>query len=297
MNRTSPKMVQRMMARSVAMIKKYARFVLIIDKNGFPVSYSKKESYGLNIIAVIGEGVINDVYFPEVLLMEIGIWRTKPYRIANAPIGYAEKRLNIKHRTKGGDLTNEQWNNLAPFINDIITTEAMHVIEQWKSKEPWVVPLVGTWKGYERGVCFSCSLKDHALLAAIVRADRKHRGDFMKKAAVINYALQDLTYDSYSNGAIKRMASTQKVAESLREHPIPPYHFSSFEKRICKRKRALFREVVEVFNLVDLEKVHHFDQLLKAHLSTARFTEASIRIKTEREQKGYLVFEFIPHKP
>lgn len=297
MNNPSLKTIERMMDRSVAMVEKHARFVLVIDKHGFPISYYKKEPYGLNIIAVIGESVINDTLFPRVILMEIGIWRTKPYRTANAPMGYAEKRLNLKYRTKGGDLTDEQWGNLAPFINDIITVEASRVIEQWKSKKPWVVPVGDTWKTYEVGVCFSCSFKDHAFLETVIRADRKHRGDFMKKAALINYALRHLMHDSYSDDAIKRMASTQKVAESLREHPVPPYHFSPFEKRIYKRKRALFREVVEVFNLVDLEKVREFDEILKTHRRRVILAGASIRIKMEREQKGYLVFEFIPRKP
>lgn len=297
MNNPSLKTIERMMDRSVAMVEKHARFVLVIDKHGFPISYYKKEPYGLNIIAVIGESVINDTLFPRVILMEIGIWRTKPYRSANAPTGYAEKRLNLKYRTKGGDLTNEQWSNLAPFISDIITVEASRVIKQWKSKGPWVVPVGDTWKTYEVGVCFSCSFKDHAFLATIIRADRKHRESLVKKASLINYTLQHLTYDSYSDDAIKRMTSTQKVAESLREHLVPSYHFSYFERMIHKRKRALFREVAEAFNLVDLEKVHEFDKILKTHRRGINVIEASIRIKMEREQKGYLVFEFIPRKP
>lgn len=295
MDHLSPKMVQRMMDRSLALIEKYARFVLVIDKYGFPVSFCKKELYGLNIIAVIGESIINGTLFPRVILMEIGIWRTKPYRTANAPMGYAEKRLNIKYRTKGGDLTNEQWSNLAPFINDIITTEATQVIEQWRSKGPWVVPVGDTWKTYEKGVCFSCSFEDQALLASVIRADRKHREGLADRIKFINDVLRPLKYAIYPDTAIKRMLSARNVAKSLRDNPVPPYHFSFLEKRI--QKQVLFRDIAEVFNLVDFEKVHHFDQLLKAHPGTVRFTDGSIRIKTEREQKGYLVFEFIPRKP
>ncbi len=282
------------MDRSVAMIENHARFVIVIDKHGSPILYSKKESYGLNLIAVIGESLINGTLFPRTILLEIGIWRTKPYRSANAPIGYAEKRLNLRYRTKGGSLTEEQWSNLAPFINDIITAEARQVIEQWKSKEPWVVPVGDTWKTYERGVCFSCSFEDHALLASIIRADRALRENLADRVKFFNDVLRPLKYAIYPDTAIKRMTSARKIADSLKDKPVQPYHFSFLEKRI--HKQVLFRDIAEVFNLVDFEKVHHFDQLLKAHPNTVRFNDGSIRIKTEREQKGYLVFEFIPRK-
>ena len=276
------------------MLEKYARFVIVIDKHGFPISYSKKESYGLNLIAVIGESVINDTLFPRTVLLEIGIWRTKPYRSANAPMGYAEKRLNLRYRTKGGNLTEEQFVNLAPFLNDIITAEATRVIEKWKSNEPWVVPVGDTWKTYERGVCFSCSFEDHALLASVIRADRACRDNLSDRSKFINDVLRPLKYVIYPDSALKRMTSVWKVTKSLKDNPVPAYHFSFLEKHI--QKQVLFRDIAELFKLVDFEKVHHFDQLLKAYPNKASFTDGSIRIKTEREQKGYLVFEFIPKK-
>ena len=294
MDHPNPKTVQRMLDRSVAMIKNHARFVIVIDKHGLPISYSKKESYGLNIIAIIGESVINDTLFPEAVLMEIGIWRTNPYRSANAPMGYAEKRLNLRYRTKGGDLTAEQFGNLAPFLNDIITAEATRVIERWKSTEPWVVPVGDTWKTYERGVCFSCSYADQALFAAVLRADRRHRDNLADRSKFINDVLRPLKYVVYPDNALKRMTSVRKVIDSLKDNPVPPYHFSFLEKRI--QKQVLFRDIAELFKLVDFEKVHYFDQLFKEYPNKVRFTDGSIRVKTEREQKGYLVFEFIPPK-
>lgn len=283
-----------MMDRSVTMIENHARFVLVIDKHGFPVSYNKKESYGLNIIAVIGGSVINGTLFSRTVLLEIGIWRTKPYRSANAPMGYVEKRLNLRYRTKGGNLTDEQWGNLAPFINDIITAEARRVTEQWKSSEPWVVPVGDTWKTYERGVCFSCSFEDHALLASIIRADRTLRENLADRAKFINDILRRLKYAIYPDTALKRMTSVGKVAESLRKNPVAPYHYSFLERQITKQ--VLFRDIADVFKLVDFERVHYFDQFLKAHPHKVRFTDGTIRIKMEREEKGFLVFEFIPHK-
>ncbi len=291
----SPSMVKRIVAYDLANIETHARYVFVIDEHGVPISYQKKEPYGLNVIAVLGKGIIQGIPFEKLILLEVGIKRTKPYREAKSPQGYSDKMRHFESRRKMHSLTQEQFKNFASFLYDILHAEAVRVIDGWEKNEPRMIFAGNKWRPFEVGVCFSCAFNDHPLLTAVILADRKHRHQsLVQKAGLINYELRHLKYSDYSDSALKRLLSVGKVVEILRKHPISPYHFSFFKSKI--KKIVLFQNIVEAFNLIDLEKVISFDRILKDNGIKVLFNRASIHIKREREQKGYLVFEFIPHK-
>ncbi len=64
--------------KDILLVEQFARFVIVVDHEGYPLCSWENNSFKLNVLAIIGHTVINEVETIAVL-MEIGIWRTRPY--------------------------------------------------------------------------------------------------------------------------------------------------------------------------------------------------------------------------
>lgn len=283
--------LEKRILNDVQSVVRYARYVLNIDEQGNLVHFLKNESWGINVLAVVGPSVVNSVFFEQVLLLEIGFSHTRPYRKTVAPCcGHARKIFS--YRKKVASLSETQMKNAGPCIADILVRIAEEVVSKWSSREPWYFSVGKRVVAHRKGVHFSFSLKDEMLFKGIVVADRKRKNYFDGIVGYVNRVFKRLTYASYPEKQIKRIQSIARTADFLSERIVLACHFQYVKHKIWKQ--VLFQEMMEAFGLVDMDDVFYFESLLKKGKTTIFFEDASARIIRINLKKEYVTFELIP---
>lgn len=116
----NPKRIPELVAKHVERARRESAFVLEIDDNGEIEWYKSNPNYKLGVIAVIGPGYAFGEYFGEALLLEVGIWRTRPYREAKNQQRANNEPCHLSPRSKWFFLSEQQYLNIVPVIFEII---------------------------------------------------------------------------------------------------------------------------------------------------------------------------------
>ncbi len=121
-------------ARQVANVKRYATHVLIIGKDG-ELEYYVNEDGLLKVLAVIGAHRNRDYDVDEAVLLEIGMNRTRPYRVLQFPQRLRQPGMSrrIQPRHDGFNLTREQYAVVAPAIFAILVEQATNQVTARKT--------------------------------------------------------------------------------------------------------------------------------------------------------------------
>lgn len=172
----NPEKIPELIKGDVDLVKKEARFVLIISPDERTVLVSENDNPRLDVFAIIGPSQGFNRHWDEVLLTEIGISRTRPYNEVRGLVRQLEQS-NIHQRRKWFSLSQQQYLLVAPVIFKMMNVRAEKIISFWKTGSPENEFRIRTrsswWSNHRkklsfkslyyavpRGIRFNVSLKD-----------------------------------------------------------------------------------------------------------------------------------------
>jgi len=117
--------------RDVSAVKNEAMGVFRIDPEFGNVEFAENKKARLGVLAIIGPGNGFGRRFPEALLAEIGVSRTRPYHEALG-LSRGSEESNIPARRKWFGLTQSQYEIVAPHVFQCIQRFADERIALWK---------------------------------------------------------------------------------------------------------------------------------------------------------------------
>lgn len=127
-----PENVPRFVGQDVALVMREAQYVISIDTECV-TGVVHNPNGGLLVIAVIGPGflrgdvVCSQRVFRQALLLEVGIWRGRPYRKAFV----SKDRPSITYRRQWFSLTQEQWSYVAPILSNLLAERVQQQTATW----------------------------------------------------------------------------------------------------------------------------------------------------------------------
>lgn len=128
----NPEKIPDFIRGDVELVKKEARFVLVISLDEKTITVSENDNPRLDVFAVIGPSQGFGRNWDEVLLAEIGIARTRPYREARG-LCRESGQTNLHKRRKWFFLSERQYQIISPIIFRIMEVRAEKVVSGWKS--------------------------------------------------------------------------------------------------------------------------------------------------------------------
>lgn len=182
MSRMPSSWVRRLAVSDVARVRRHARYVITLARDG---AVSVEDAVGdplLNVVAVVGAGAVNGKEFDEALLQEVGLGRSKPY--AAAFVG----RVHTTHRRAWARPTAEQYAAYAPELFRLLQRHVDEQVARWKCgpENPFYLPTARQFwfrKGRTletdtkkrpqlRGLSFAVDARDGPLLRDVLWAER-----------------------------------------------------------------------------------------------------------------------------
>ncbi len=300
--------------RDVEYVSQNARFVLYVDTSG-DVCHITDNKYGvLSVIAVIGRAHIGNNITADTILLEIGLWRTRPYRKTEAPNRKTKnrERIRITGRRKFADLNNDQFMRTWPYLEELLFQHARTKIAQWKPESlRWSIavqteyPRLGTKYAlvshstrtihFHRGVRCTISTDDSLMVNTILASNAHSQIWWLNqrikfaRLCLNNYmhgpASVDLLRSNIHNGEKKLCA----LATYLQ---LPPHFYALMLEREVGRHRELLSQFIEAANLANIQEVHQLMPIVNGH---SRFRD-SVRIQIIRQIRSasILVFQVSP---
>ncbi len=173
-------------SRDVELVKKYARCCIYINPHSTTdkVRVVENPNFRVEVLAVIGPYKSEALNLPEAVLLEVGLFRCKPYVQAEGlkhnrdgyPTNYARRHTHLS-------ITTEQYQLVAPEIFKFLQSYAFDRVSAWKSNwfDPWWVKVhVGShknrlsgltteykWYPAKRSVRFAISTHDELLASDV----------------------------------------------------------------------------------------------------------------------------------
>ncbi len=318
---SSPKSRCKLIARDVACVETYARYLMIVDDDGYPLAHYFRDSAPLNIIAVLGPAMVNEQFIATTLLLEVGLGRARPYHSAQKPLHSGDTTRSIPKRRQYHLLDDRRFANLWPFLSDILDRQTREVTSQWK-QTAFVIPshrarvrqegfrrtVVSKFPyiSHERGARVSVSFADHVLLLKMIGFDlARRKTGIHAQSRLIGLCAKQYCRPPYSDSAIRRYAKASSskmrlLVESLSSYSeakvgkLRPHHVAYMrqESLISNGAWCLLEQCARIFSFVDWNRVEFFQkfhlQILEAPL------EYDVWIVPIRKiERDYLVCELI----
>jgi len=314
---TSSEKIKCRLDGDISLIKSHARFIIYVDDEGFPLRMlEREEGYKLDVLAIIGSAEVEDMYFPEVILLEIGMGKTKPYHDAKVPKNLHKEGETtwIHKRQKMASLSQKQLSNLWPYLENILVGKAIKQMSGWKSHTR-VLPnslvrishgnrgihIKDTFREVKSGVRFSVSFADMEMIKVVLSSHLIYMKETMRKLSYsLNRFLQRYKNSSYSSKELNLFTKSEhggvKAIVQYCDN-IPALHIAKMFQENMIGNRSLLEQVFEQFGLCDMEDVFFFMEILEKINPRIIFEEATIWIPTEGFKKGRdsLVFQVQPN--
>ena len=212
---------QDKLARDVAKVESYARFVIAIQGGEVTLidnKYRVKKLPYMRIIAVTG--FENDDTSDKRVLLEIGYRRSRPYQQIEESCSLnisKTGRWHIKGRKKTRTLSDEEMNLVYPSIVRCMADIVLETRETWECKESWYLPGQGL---VERGVYFTFHLDDALLCRHMLLEDSDYRCAryIHHHAGCVRYWLRRYKQSYYSSKELRSFVGVRKVASLIHEH-------------------------------------------------------------------------------
>jgi len=115
--------------RDVETIERNARYLIIIDPGNASFRVTENPRARLDVIAVVG---VHDGTSEQAVLMEIGLWRTRPYHKSDGR-DKLPRESYIPRREKQAVLSEEQYLLVAPQLFTLIQRITRVTVMTWKS--------------------------------------------------------------------------------------------------------------------------------------------------------------------
>lgn len=272
----------------------------------------------LNMFAVIGPATGYGGEHPEALLMEIGLWRTRPYREAT----YREngRRKWLRERAIWFKMSPEQYQLVAPRLFEELGEYAKSIMRSWKrgpySDNPIKIFVPKTHYGIAKrkfemreryrpalqGVRFSISVEDEFLLSDVYWAELNEKGfrgqQLRGLARYVDMVLSRLYKgNQYSGERFLRLQGVQNLIDScsrLRSHP---YLLKELvrSKRIKDDRFFLILKSLGVEDDATSRERQYADEVLPHPQKRISMEELQIRMMSGLQKaKPYVVAEILP---
>ena len=293
-------------------IKSEAKIVVQIDENGKIIDLQENPNGKISVLAVIGtvgvidervekilwkKGILDEFLKEQVILLEIGMIRGKPYRT-----GYDKEKKNgtyyIPPRRKWFFLSHTQYLNLSPALFLLLKSEARDRRQKWLKHETSFL-LLRKESGFRKertvadllascaGVRFSVSLKDTFICSDILWAEKENE----VRKRFLNY---------FCRLSIKLLSSEnkkQKNKDNLKKYLMRPHRRRSFYviedmiELLPMNKKFI---AADIANLIGWD----FQETKERRLRNAvlpnplsRVDDIELRIERIDNSHKYLVFE------
>jgi hypothetical protein len=228
-----PEMVPVLVERYVNRVKNEAKVIVDIAK----MSCTENPNARLNVIAVIGPGLLLDKFYPEALLCEIGIHLGRPWHEANRPRALTRpgESLRIQPRHPWFAMTKEQYLAAAPLIFRQIQNIADQCIDKWKYGGSFRIPnnckrfyrrqkklfSYEAYKSTPKGITFSANKRDDLFLSDIYWAELNLNLIIKEQMERIGKELNFSYCCRYKNG-FQRSFKSLKIAEDAKKIMFTP---------------------------------------------------------------------------
>ena len=261
--------------------RKYARHILTIDDAGNVIDLMENQHPQLDVLAVIGPAHVGETFLEETILLEIGYKKVRPYNKTGG-IENGSKKRQVWSRARFAPLDGERFVRAFPTIQSILTERTKEIMAGWRIrrfKMPWSTLGNSGEMVRTKGVRYSVSLDDHAMLSTVLKSERTFRQldvefDMQKSAARVRKLLRSYKNLYPSEKQWKLMLTFPNVAELiewLNLRGFRPHHYYMVHQLLVDfPNRILFERVMEHMG-VSLEEMFEWGELI--HLESTPIFE------------------------
>ena len=308
----SPKKIFELAKNDAERIKRGAKIVVQIDENGKIIDLRENPNGKISVLAVVGpigivdervgeeflkNGLLDVLLKEQVLLLEIGMARGKPYRV-----GYDRERKNntfhIPLRRKWFFLSTTQYLNLSPVLFLLLKNEAQDRRQKWLKHETTFF-LLRKGSGFRKerttaellascaGVKFSVSLKDAFICSDILWAEKENE----VRKRFLNYFCSLSIKLLYSEN--KKQKNKDNLKKYLMRHHRPRsfYVIEDMVELLPMNKKFIAADIANLIGW-DLKETKE-RSLRNAVLANPSSRVSNIKLRVERinYSRNYLIFE------
>ncbi|MDO8492775.1 MAG: hypothetical protein Q7S34_03995 [bacterium] len=319
-NNGERKMLRKLRRDAEVVVIPHARVLIYINNVGEVVKIVHQEHYGLNIVAVIGSAIYAGVLLPNVVLLEIGVSRAKPYANTHMRNGFG----HAPARSREIRISDQQFLKALTVIEEVL----LHIAEEKISKRKWVqngrdwhIFSAGMMSQknrllYRHYLSFGVSESDTKLVASIFRSDilfRRVTLDGLGKA--IFYRLCCFKNSHYSGRQLYRFVKARHIRDLFTKYRILPHHIVAIKERIPNRFHVLLENILGDLKVrervrglgwvntllsratVDLKMAESVRRLLAEHRGMPVFKKFDVLLPYDTSKRnGTLLFQLFPRE-
>lgn len=309
--------IKKLALADVQNVKREACSVICISADGVATE-KLNDQWRLGVIAVVGPAYAFGEYFPEAVLCEIGLGKSRPYHEAKKPFSslLPDEPKNIPQRKKWFRLSEEQYLAVISFLFQRLRkiTDAKCWARKCNPDNPFFVTMPRNYYSHRKkilheseprrpaasGIRFSVSKKDRFLRSDINHAyftGKKLKQQLGGLARFIDKRLKSYRVSGHKKqfyelkGAIQIKGMIEARKESLPSHLISEMLHFHLPKG---KKNVYFYHLCNLFGLDGEEAKHR--NIMNESLPDAkrRLDGIDLRIVRKNPKDDHIVFELFP---
>jgi hypothetical protein len=297
-------------------LRRDAKFLITIDsENNVALSINSKGP--LNVVAVVGPATLSidrqdkrlgaihfEVFLQEAVLLEIGLWRTKPYHRANNSGGGISV---ISSRPKFATLSKDQSMAVWPTLINVLSDYVFGRVSAWEScqnalieekpLEPFFVRVGGRSIPVERGVFVCIDGRDSEIISEFLWRDIEggRTSKFLRKLRKMwSWRLKGYSFSSYTKEEILRgrRNKLKEIADYLLEGRLPTHQLSFLIGQV--ERGVLLENIAREIETPGIDDLEGCKKLLAKRPRFSDWPEG-VEVQFKRRSSGGLFwFELIP---
>ncbi len=259
--------------RHVERERVYARYTITIDDAGEVLSTTENPLPQIDVLAIIGPAEIEGCRLEEVLLLEIGINRSAPYKLTHG-LNNGGNPVKIGQRARYAQISKVQLEGVFPHIQTRLVDYMRQVSAGWKFTQFTLPHQYGdpkVKKVRQRGLFYSVSIDDREMFATVLRSERFCREISLEpdlemaaqkiSSSVEKYKNQKPTEKQFRQmSKYKHMRNLLAFLDRRNFHPHHLYFIRKYlVKNLCKGI-VLFDYILERRG-VDVEEMYRWGEL------------------------------------
>lgn len=303
----------RAAARAAERVRSSAQAVIQMSGGRWRPFLKENGACRLNVVAVVGPGAVAGTLVPEAVLLEIGVFRGRPYRRGhpNPVRRKAEHTLTVTARQRCL-LDRGAYESFAPTLFRLLRVIAERRAKNWQSFSRGFARRVShdyylrsrnqlcsrlRYAQVDRGVRFSVSLADQCVVNDIYWAELNLNRELSRRltglAGFIGVVLGRYDRSWRGRKSFKRLKGVQIVLGRLKEVRLPQYLLAEVMRRL--RLRPILIEALK--EAVGLNGLFECPNPALGAYPAPKRRLGDIQLRVIGIRRGYLVFEVLPTPP
>jgi len=310
--------------KDITVIRDEAIGVIIISPDNKSFELVENENPRLGVLAIIGPAQGFGKEFDKALLAEIGIGSSRPYHKARG-INRQINESDLPQRRKWFNLSEEQYNLIAPFVFNFILEKFRQRVDGWKLGPYFDIPTpvniwwraqkrlksFTRWKAMPVGTAFSISKKDKLLLRDIYWAELNLNERLSYAlgglARFINLMLSRLKNVRFKGGKpFEKLGIAHDIEDNIYKIPQPYLREEVLKHLPGHKDNYFFSELQKLFGLSGEESEEQYlakeaenlpspeKRLGKIQLRVTTGLDGICQKKKSKRDRDHIVFEVFP---